>query len=690
MSPTLFDHDDNTFESFIDEDAVGEDSSTTTNTPSDASSTSTAFTSMASGHSGHSNSLPTTPKLSMSSFGHSSNPGPTSSLHNLSFEWDEGCVGGHTDPGASDSLPFFPMPPPNSMQSWSSMPSGRRSLEPPSHVFQSMTGPNPHQRSLSLSMHDVAPEALDDLRAQAPELSAHRTPFIKPEPIEHISFDESGGIVAPPFAAVPGSESQESSPPQEKKRKVEAAKPKKAMSARKKTQQQQQQQQQQEEEQAKANAATAQKKAQNKTSSSPPNDNDLVMQQEDKPSAQSNKNADSDAAAKGANAGDAAPSKATAPESTDSDKAETTKSETPVETSPRKPAPKAKKPPPSASQITESGKPFPVIDTSATHSSLFVPPDTSGLTKREARLVKNRAAAFLSRQRKREQFELLDKQCKSICRLTWKMWESLAGDDADFDRFKDTVLPSLLADETPDVKDCLEQIVGKKGASIAPTEESMANGLHDDCKVEFPSTTGDSGADSNLAASKAKREREDDSAQAESQMVKDLRAQLEAAQRTLKEERSKAADSTTASKTTANPALNSEKSSKPVFREGRSGHDGLSLTVAPHTLATKKSDDESGGMDAEMMSAPVPNTDDYSQSREITKEQTGDVDRSSFDRLTDAGLAPRRASAMMASTGSMALMALLFGLALFGAGDVQQNASEHPKMGISHMGLFGR
>lgn len=39
----------------------------------------------------------------------------------------------------------------------------------------------------------------------------------------------------------------------------------------------------------------------------------------------------------------------------------------------------------------------------------FVPPDVSGLSKREARLVKNRAAAFLSRQRKREEFEELEK-----------------------------------------------------------------------------------------------------------------------------------------------------------------------------------------------------------------------------------------------------------------------------------------
>jgi hypothetical protein len=38
----------------------------------------------------------------------------------------------------------------------------------------------------------------------------------------------------------------------------------------------------------------------------------------------------------------------------------------------------------------------------------FIPPDVSGLSKREARLVKNRAAAFLSRQRKREEFELME------------------------------------------------------------------------------------------------------------------------------------------------------------------------------------------------------------------------------------------------------------------------------------------
>ena len=38
----------------------------------------------------------------------------------------------------------------------------------------------------------------------------------------------------------------------------------------------------------------------------------------------------------------------------------------------------------------------------------WVPPDVTGLSKREARLVKNRAAAFLSRRRKREEFEHME------------------------------------------------------------------------------------------------------------------------------------------------------------------------------------------------------------------------------------------------------------------------------------------
>lgn len=47
------------------------------------------------------------------------------------------------------------------------------------------------------------------------------------------------------------------------------------------------------------------------------------------------------------------------------------------------------------------------------NSKDFVPPDVSGLSKREARLVKNRAAAFLSRQRKREEFECMEVYVRS-------------------------------------------------------------------------------------------------------------------------------------------------------------------------------------------------------------------------------------------------------------------------------------
>lgn len=58
---------------------------------------------------------------------------------------------------------------------------------------------------------------------------------------------------------------------------------------------------------------------------------------------------------------------------------------------------------PSTSSVSVSKKPRGAISTKD-----YVPPDVSGLSKREARLVKNRAAAFLSRQRKREEFETME------------------------------------------------------------------------------------------------------------------------------------------------------------------------------------------------------------------------------------------------------------------------------------------
>ena len=65
-------------------------------------------------------------------------------------------------------------------------------------------------------------------------------------------------------------------------------------------------------------------------------------------------------------------------------------------------------------------KELPKIQKTA-HSSQFVPPDTSNLSKREARLLKNRAAAFLSRQRKREAFELLEEKVSELERENAKL-----------------------------------------------------------------------------------------------------------------------------------------------------------------------------------------------------------------------------------------------------------------------------
>ncbi|KAF8598235.1 hypothetical protein BDV93DRAFT_340897 [Ceratobasidium sp. AG-I] len=61
------------------------------------------------------------------------------------------------------------------------------------------------------------------------------------------------------------------------------------------------------------------------------------------------------------------------------------------------------------SDIPPAPTPTPKRARAQISSKDFVPPDVSGLSKREARLVKNRAAAFLSRQRKREEFEELEK-----------------------------------------------------------------------------------------------------------------------------------------------------------------------------------------------------------------------------------------------------------------------------------------
>ncbi|SNX84001.1 uncharacterized protein MEPE_02709 [Melanopsichium pennsylvanicum] len=188
-----------------------------------------------------------------------------------------------------------------------------------------------------------------------------------------------------------------------------------------------------------------------------------------------------------------------------------------------------RRPPPSASHVTESGKPFPVIDTSAKHSSLFVPPDTSGLTKREARLVKNRAAAFLSRQRKREQFEEMEIKCKGISMLVWRMWEAIAGSDAGVDLVDSTPLASVLANEDPVARLCLEEVISKKGASIAPTADEIEGTPAPESQVVCrPSTGLASAAQPFTDAAFAELERARSDLAASLQRESELAAQLDA------------------------------------------------------------------------------------------------------------------------------------------------------------------
>ncbi|KAF9647748.1 hypothetical protein BDM02DRAFT_3116605 [Thelephora ganbajun] len=60
----------------------------------------------------------------------------------------------------------------------------------------------------------------------------------------------------------------------------------------------------------------------------------------------------------------------------------------------------------------------------------FIPPDVSGLSKREARLVKNRAAAFLSRQRKREEFENMEVRVAELEQENARLLALTRGEDS--------------------------------------------------------------------------------------------------------------------------------------------------------------------------------------------------------------------------------------------------------------------
>ncbi|PWN29121.1 hypothetical protein BDZ90DRAFT_139436 [Jaminaea rosea] len=703
MSVSAFPQADADFESFIDEDAVGDSSST----PSEAATTS--FTSSVESGIHQTMSLPNTPKLAS---GLSLSQPMGSSLHNLSFDWEDEQQ--HRGSGLDASL----VP---SQSAW------RKPLDDSFNLPAQPHHAGAHQRSMSLSMHDVAPQFLDDLRAQqpAPFFPAYpHQPFVKMEPDTYghpfpaMNANlpaEMGPALAPPLVPAPASapdamETDGTTPPQEKKRKIDPVpKPKKA-SKKKST--------------AAATAAAATAAAANSSgpvdaannksepaTTTTDGNNTAEPAQKEEASTDSTSNeadttaadasvasAEDGAAHSSATDGAASPERASSP------------------TSGRKPAAKSKKPPPSASQVTESGKPFPVIDTSATHSSLFIPPDTSGLTKREARLVKNRAAAFLSRQRKREQFEMLEKQCKSICRLTWKMWESIAGTEAGVDRIDESAMAAILTGECPDVRDCLEQIINNKGASIAPTEESIANGTHstlsDSSRQNAESRSSPAASTKSGGGAGSKREREEGNSTSEQQTTIDqLRAQLQAAeqresalQAALVEARAHVPPPVPfgpapypgmAPPPHGMPSFGPHEPQDALYYPWAAHHpqqrifrdnSGLSLTVAPQMSAK----------DVDMASTPTveqgPLTEQAAAaaassapaSMRVNPGPAPESSQSTSSASSSAAVAAPASASSKKTTGSMALMALLAGFALFGSGGVQ--SADAPRMGITRLG----
>lgn len=772
MSSTALTHNsnssDDSFESFIDTDAMAEKHESAE--PSSGAAVVAAKAASVSNDNGssslpnslhhlHHNSLPNTPKMASSfSFGGTSNSGGAGgepSLHDLSFDWEDM---NHHPASASQTAAgqdLHAMPGMAYQHQQQSLPGSthhhlsRRSFDDGhgqhhhsafSDAFSAPSNASLHHgRSLSLSMHDVAPPHPADNAGElnfVPQTFSHA---IKTEHDPSLSFD---GEVPPPFypdqslfgdhsayhdGATLFDQPNGSAPPQEKKRKIDGKAP--------------------------AKKSNGKKKATSTTSG-----------QDDQ-----NMSVDDDASE---SVGQTESHRAAGSEGS------------PEAGSPKKAAPKAKKPPPSASQITESGKPFPVIDTSATHSSLFVPPDTSGLTKREARLVKNRAAAFLSRQRKREQFELLEKQCKSICRLTWRMWENIAGPDADVKKLEETILPNLLSGEAGDVRDCLEQIVVNKGASIAPTEESMANGTHDTQPQDSPAGTEANRASpsASVKSGSGKRDRADESTSAADKAAQDLvaqlRAELDAAKSreaslraALAEERSNKSSSSSSSpsssdfhQSTANssvtnythyscdePASEPQRADdkvttrsasiknedvamdQPLFRRGRSAGSELSLTVQNNTSSDKSP--SSGDKNASSLAvddststttnAAFPCPSNYAGSPTLVASSTdavrgGQQDRRSggeaggvaLRREKSGGLRPLRPTSPMsrqnsmqgvASSGGMSasggnrkvtsgmalLSALCFGVALLGQSSTP-GANDLPLMGMTRMAPFTR
>ena len=152
------------------------------------------------------------------------------------------------------------------------------------------------------------------------------------------------------------------------------------------------------------------------------------------------------------------------------------------------------------------------------------------MTKREARLVKNRAAAFLSRQRKREQFEELEIKCRNLCRLVWLLYETGSGNFGNKNKnafgSQDQFANFISEQEGEEVQEIFNTVLALKGGSIAPTEDGQLQGaVAAGIKSENGKIVGDASAVVHIPSSAAK------AAEEASKELARLRCELEEQQK---------------------------------------------------------------------------------------------------------------------------------------------------------------
>ncbi|KAG6850852.1 hypothetical protein H0H93_007470 [Arthromyces matolae] len=142
----------------------------------------------------------------------------------------------------------------------------------------------------------------------------------------------------------------------------------------------------------------------------------------------------------------------------------------------------------SASSPTEIQPKKPRAAVERINSKDFIPPDVSGLSKREARLVKNRAAAFLSRQRKREEFELMEVRVNELEQENARLMALTQNDPNSV-----TVTPSATCDQE------LLSIVEDLKAQLASSKERERQLIAELANSKAPSIKVEESADPQLS-----------------------------------------------------------------------------------------------------------------------------------------------------------------------------------------------